>query len=113
MRGAPLADQEPPFDYQKWVHEQKIAHAVLAFIGGLISKDKIAIGKLGTVADSLTWFAVGVACAMAAMGLAYFTNYCIAGAAHSQIRKWDPPFVEPGPKTAFWTRSASFFRSQR
>jgi hypothetical protein len=144
-----LTDPQPPFDYQKWLHEQKFFHAqrahdkiddfflrtneaaikagevairmamlmnggaavaVLAFIGGLISKDKIAVGKLGTVADSLTWFAAGVACSMAAMALAYFTNYCIAGAANSHIRKWDEPFIELGLKTAFWRRLGLFFQ---
>src|SRR5664279_3937789 len=52
------------------------AVAMLAFIGGLTSKGTIVIGKFGTVADSLTWFAVGVACAAAGTGLAYGTHYC-------------------------------------
>ena len=80
------------------------AIAMLAFIGGLVSKDKIAVGQLDKIANSLTWFALGVAFAVAGIALAYFTHYCMAGTASSQTKKWEPPYMEPGPKTPLWRR---------
>lgn len=78
------------------------AVAVLAFMGGLIAKDKIAAGQLANVASTLAWFAFGVVIAVAGMALSYLTNYCMAGVAASQMKKWEHPFVEPGAMTARW-----------
>jgi hypothetical protein len=80
------------------------AIAVLAFIGGLISKDKIAAGQLANMATSLAWFACGVVIPVAGMALSYLTNYCMAAVASSQRKNWEHPYVEPGPRTAFWRR---------
>jgi hypothetical protein len=78
------------------------AIAVLAFIGGLLSKDKIAAGQLANMATSLAWFAYGVVIPVAGMALSYLTNYCMAAVASSQRKNWEHPYVEPGPKTARW-----------
>lgn len=75
------------------------AVAMLAFIGGLISKDKIGVGQLERVGSSLTWFAGGVAFAVAGVALSYFTNFFLASVASSQIKKWEPPYLEPGANT--------------
>lgn len=80
------------------------AIAVLAFIGGLISKDRIAPGQLPNVATSLAWFAFGAVIPVAGMALSYLTNYCMAAVASSQTKKWEHPYIEPGPRTAFWRR---------
>ncbi len=55
------------------------AVAVLAFVGNLLNGNTVPEGGLGAITRSLTWFAAGVACAVAGMGLGYLTNYA-AGA---------------------------------
>ena len=124
--------QQPPFDYQKWLHEMKrqdaqrthdklddfhryvneaaiksgelalrisllinggAAVALLTFIGTLPKEQKHAF------ADNLVWFASGVALAVAALGLSYFTNYFMAGIATSNVRTWEHPYIQPGPTT--------------
>ena len=47
------------------------AVSVLAFIGGLAAQSRIKLDQLNMVANSLGWFAGGVAAAAAAMGCAY------------------------------------------
>jgi hypothetical protein len=137
------SNQQPPFDYQKWLHEirrqdaqrahDKIddfhryvneatiksgdsalraallinggaAVSVLAFIGGLVAQGKIKVEQLNDVAGSLTWFAIGTACAVLAMAASYFTNYFMAGMASSKARKWEHPYLEDTPKTK-WMQS--------
>src|SRR5665213_1140102 len=80
------------------------AIAMLAFVGGLISKDKIVAGQLANVASSLAWFAFGVLIAVAGVALSYFTNFCMAAVASSHTKKWVSPYVEPGPTTQRWRR---------
>jgi hypothetical protein len=74
------------------------AVALLSFVGGLPTGQKKA------VADTLLWFASGVAAAVTAMVLAYFTHYCMAGSEGSKIRKYEAPYIEAGPHTAVWRR---------
>lgn len=78
------------------------AIAVLTFLGGIASKDKIDVVKVGTVAGTLRWFALGVGLAVTAMGLTYLTNFALAGIVSSQNRAWAHPYVSDGPKTARW-----------
>jgi len=72
------------------------AISLLTFIGTLPKEQKPA------VAGTLVWFAVGVALAAAAIALAYFTNYFMVGIASSRLRKWEYPYVEPGPTTPLY-----------
>jgi hypothetical protein len=74
------------------------AAALLTFIGGLPANQKRA------VADTLVWFAWGVAAAVAGLGLAYFTNYATARMEGSKIWHNQPPYVRDGPATARWKR---------
>ena len=50
------------------------AISVLAFIGGLASRDKVSLQAITQTAATLVWFATGVAVATLSMGLAYFTR---------------------------------------
>jgi hypothetical protein len=80
------------------------AIAVLTFLGGVASKDKIDFVKVGVVADTLRWFALGVALAVFAMALSYFTHFAMASITSSQNRAWVHPYVSDGLKTARWRR---------
>jgi hypothetical protein len=73
------------------------AIALLTFVGTLPKEQKRLF------ADTLVWFASGVALAVAALALAYFTNYFMAGVATSPLRTWVYPYIEPGPTTSRYT----------
>jgi hypothetical protein len=77
------------------------AVALLSFMGGLPKDQRQA------VASALAWFAWGVVAAASALGLAYFTNFCVAGLHRSMTYWYEPPYVRNGPHTALW-RSLSF-----
>jgi hypothetical protein len=79
------------------------AVSVLAFIGSLATKELITVGQLASVADSLLIFAIGVATAVAGMGLSYLTHFFGAGRVHSFTRLAVPPYVTTGPKTKRYT----------
>jgi hypothetical protein len=51
------------------------AIAILTFLGGVASKEKIDFTKVGAVADTIRYFATGVALALVGMVLSYFTNF--------------------------------------
>jgi hypothetical protein len=70
------------------------AVSVLAFIGGLVSQKLVPVSELGKIASGLMWFTSGVALAGGAAGLAYFTNYFIAGCSTTRERMWEPPYVK-------------------
>ncbi len=74
------------------------AVALLTFVGHLPQPQKTAI------ANSLVWFASGVALAAGGTALAYFTNYFMAGVASSKLRTWEHPYVQPGPQTSMYIR---------
>jgi hypothetical protein len=63
------------------------AVSVLAFIGGLASKDVIGVSQLAAVADSLISFAFGVVAAVAGMALSYSVNYLTAVHTDSLIQR--------------------------
>jgi hypothetical protein len=71
--------------------------ALLSFMGGL--KD-----QRQAIASALAWFAWGVVAAASALGLAYATNFCVAGTQHSLKYWYDFPYVRDGPQTALWRR---------
>ena len=77
------------------------AVSLLTFAGS-ISKDQkdTALG----IANSLAWFAAGVALATAASALSYFTNYFMASIASSKARTWEFPYVAEGPTTKRYRR---------
>jgi hypothetical protein len=85
------------------------AIAVLTFLGGVASKDKIDFIKVGAVANTLRWFAFGVALAVLGMALSYLTNYAIASIASSMIKTWQHPYVIDGSKTKKWRRLNKVF----
>lgn len=51
------------------------AVAILAFLGAVASKDKVDFDQVGRVAGTLRFYAIGVACAVAAMAFAYLANF--------------------------------------
>ena len=69
------------------------AVSLLTFIGSLPKEQKRLL------ADTLVWFASGVALAVAAIGLAYFTHFFMAGIASSRVKTWQHPFIVDGPTT--------------
>jgi hypothetical protein len=74
------------------------AAALLTFVGGLPANQKRA------VADTLVWFASGVAAAAVGLGLAYLTNYTMVMMQGSKMWHNQPPYVVDGPTTARWKR---------
>jgi hypothetical protein len=80
------------------------AIAILTFLGGVASKEKIDFAKVGVVAGTLKWFAFGVALAVVAMALSYLTSFALAAIAASMTKKWEHPYVSDGPKTKRWRR---------
>jgi hypothetical protein len=75
------------------------AVSVLAFIGGLVSKDVIGVSQLAAVADSLIAFAIGVVAAVAGMALSYLVNYLTAEQTGSLAHIWEHPWIVPGKHT--------------
>ncbi len=86
------------------------AVSVLAFIGGMVSQNRIRVSQLADVAGSLMLFAYGVAFAVAGLALSYFTNYATVGHAASMTKHWEHPYVRPNePSTGRWARLKGFF----
>lgn len=86
------------------------AVSVLAFIGGLASQGKLSLGpQLTEIATTLLWFASGVVAAALSMGLAYFTNYCIAAHASTQPRQFQHPYLTENGRSRAWILAASIF----
>ena len=85
------------------------AVAVLAFIGGLIGQGKLSLEGGRDVASSLALFAWGVVAAVAAMGSAHVTNYCIAEATAKRRPIFDPPFFEEVSRSERWRRTSVAF----
>jgi hypothetical protein len=86
------------------------AISVLAFIGGLASRDKVSLQAITQTAGTLIWFASGVAVATLSMGLAYFTNLCIAQAASVRERTFQHPYLQETAKSRFYNGAAEVFR---
>jgi hypothetical protein len=80
------------------------AVAVLAFIGAVASKDKIDLTQIGLVAHTLRYFAAGVACAAAAMALAYFTHFFAAGVEGRKEKTFEAPYVRETPRSKMMAR---------
>jgi hypothetical protein len=83
------------------------AIAVLTFLGGIASKDKIDFASVAAVAYTIRYFAFGVALTLAAMAFSYLTNYLMAGIEMSRLRTFTHPYVSEGPTTAnkkWWNR---------
>jgi hypothetical protein len=70
------------------------AIAILTFLGGVAAKDKIDFTKVGAVADTIRYFAIGVALALVGMALSYFTNYFMAAVEGRKLRIWEHPYLE-------------------
>ena len=67
------------------------AVSLLTFVGNM------PVGRKHAVADTLVWFAAGVALAVAGIGFAYFTSYFMGGHVVSQKRIWSIPIWSPVP----------------
>jgi hypothetical protein len=76
------------------------AIAVLTFLGGVASKDKIDFASVAPVAMTIQYFAIGVALTLAAMAFSYLTNYLMVGIENSRHKTYTHPYVTDGPKTA-------------
>ena len=75
------------------------AVSVLAFIGGLASKDVIGVSQL----------AAGVVAAVAGLALSYFANYFTAVHAGSLTKIWEHPWLTPGKRTVWLARLKTGF----
>jgi len=82
------------------------AISLLAFVGSVVTQGHVKIGspQLSSLALTRLWVASGVAAAMFAMGLGYFTNLALSIHARRLQRSWQPPyFVDtPASKRAAW-----------
>jgi hypothetical protein len=78
------------------------AVAVLAFIGALVRQDGLTIKQAASVSGGLLWFAGGVAAAVWALALSYFTNYCYAGAESTKVFTLEHPYIIDGANTRRW-----------
>jgi len=74
------------------------AIAVLTFLGGVASKDKIDFASVAAVAYTIRYFTFGVALTLAAMAFSYLTNYFMAGIEMSRLRTFTHPYVSEGPQ---------------
>jgi len=83
--------------------------SLLAFVGALAGQGKVQFGQLAGFADSLTWFASGVALSAVMAAFAYFTNYCIAGSASRMLRNWEHPYLHVTPQSKRWQRVGIIF----
>jgi hypothetical protein len=75
------------------------AIAVLAFLGGVASKEKIDFATVAPVAYTIRYFAFGVALTMAAMAFSYLTHYFMTGIEGSRLKSYNHPFIVDGPGT--------------
>jgi hypothetical protein len=78
------------------------AVSVLAFIGGLASKELIGVSQLAPIADSLVKFAFGVVAAVAGMALSYVVHYVTGAHVNSMQKVGEHPWVKPGTRTGFF-----------
>jgi hypothetical protein len=85
------------------------AIAVLTFLGGVASKDNIDFGKVGDVAHTLRYFAIGVALALAGMAFSYLTNYFMVSIESSKKKSFEHPYLVDGPKTDLMRRLNGVF----
>ncbi|WP_407174450.1 hypothetical protein [Bradyrhizobium sp. STM 3562] len=90
------------------------AVAILTFLGALAAKDKADFVQIGNVAHTLRDYAIGVALALAAMALAYLTNYFLAGQEGRKSFHYDHPFIRETTasrkyKLAYYTSHALAF----
>lgn len=51
------------------------------------------------LADTLVWFASGVALAVAGIMASHFTHFFMAASTSSQQKIWNYPYLQPGPAT--------------
>ena len=68
------------------------AIAVLTFLGGVASKDKIDFASVAPVAMTIQYFAIGVALTLAAMAFSYLTNYLMVGIENSRLKTYTHPY---------------------
>ena len=69
------------------------AVAILTFLGAIASKEKADFAQIGSVAQTLRYYAIGVALALGGMALGYLTNYFLAGHEGKQSFHYDHPFI--------------------
>jgi len=87
------------------------AISVLAFIGGLASRDKVvSLQAITQTAGTLVWFASGVAAATLSMGLAYFTTLFFAQDATFRQKTFQHPYLQETDKSRAYKLTAEIFR---
>ena len=84
------------------------AVSILAFIGGIVSKEKFdphdSLIRFSDVSNSLVLFGLGVFSAALGIGFSYITHYATAGHAASFKHKFEYPYIEKGKSTILWSR---------
>ena len=96
--------------FHRYVNEQSMKSGEFALRMSLLVNGGAAISLMALMAhltiperhrlaNTLVWFASGVALAVSGLVFAYFTNYFMAGYASSLSRNWIPPFISDGPRT--------------
>jgi hypothetical protein len=68
----------------------------------LVRQDGVTVKEVAGVSGSLLWFAGGVAAAVWALTLIYFTKYCYVGAETSKVFTFDHPYINDTANTRRW-----------
>ena len=86
--------------------------SILAFIGGIVSKENFeshnSLDRFSDVSNGLVLFGLGVFSAALGIGFSYFTHYANAGHTNSFERKSEYPYIEKGKSTILWRRFKAF-----
>lgn len=86
------------------------AITMLAFAGNLLNSDDVEINAVKALTGPLWWFSFGVAIAILAMALAYFTIYCAATSLNNRKHSYDHPYSEDTPSSRSWRRWSDVFQ---
>lgn len=87
------------------------AIAILAFIGALVTSDRVQSTDFRALVDSLTWFGVGVFSSTLATGSAYLAQFFYHWAESKHELTWDHPFVVEMPSRKGYDRVGQTFHA--
>lgn len=76
------------------------AVSLLAFVGNLVSKDRLTAVQL--IAGSLIRFALGVVSVAVCAGFAYATHYAHVETAYTLDRTWEHPYIRESKLSKRW-----------
>jgi len=78
--------------------------ALIAFMGALVSSNKISPAELTTLAYTLTWFACGVAYSALGLGSAFLANFGTWHMLSNEEPAWQFPYYKRTSRSRRWRR---------